>query len=552
MRSSLFTLYTNYPMDNHCQKNHSKQSLCRTLLLALQDSILLAVQKWNEVGISMNIKCRCSLLKENVKEYWGSKSKVENIEEFSHLYLSEEKSEPKRQKRFGGLAFFGGMLIFTLISGLLSWGIAEAVTAREVKNIREEIIEVENLTISAIKSSEKILSTIEGRVSFIEEFMELTNYAYQSGQEAENLLSALIPRMFSKRNEKHVAKLQYDFQKTLIDQIKKDSNGTYLEKNEIMKKLHKIKKSTTFISWLQTKQNFKCENSSIITMMVAMNYEEDNKLYARDKATGAFISNKNETNIYFTNQYSLKNMKKNIDDMTTDTKADILANRRMVTSEGTYLVFSNGNKPENDRITVFFQNNTVKKATIKCNKNDYNTHVFRTGSTIDLPLHCCVISEWWNATGIKFYSEKEKNKGFKTFSVKWKPVKVNTNLSHEFDDIRQTVVEFVKIRNEAIKNNSRISVQDLFNSMNNLVSGTAHVFTSVSSFLDHISENKTSVGAVGISFMTLLLLISQKLYNKRKQSHSNNKNGYELTSLKHDDQSSSFLDFGSENTENEN
>ena len=179
-------------MDNHCQKNHSEQSLCITLLSALQDSILLAVQKWNEVGISMNIKCRCSLLKENVKEYWGSKTKVENIEDFSHLYLSEEKGEPKRQKRFGGLAFLGGMLIFTLVSGLLSWGIAEAVTAREVKNIREEIIEVENLTISAIKSAEKIAATIEGRVLFIEEFMELTNYAYQSGQEAENLLSVLI------------------------------------------------------------------------------------------------------------------------------------------------------------------------------------------------------------------------------------------------------------------------------------------------------------------------------------------------------------------------
>ena len=171
MRSSLFSLYANYPMDNHCQKNHSENSLCPTLLLALQDSILLAAQKWNEVGILINIKWRCSLLKENVKEYWGSIGKVENVDDFSDLYLSEEKSEPKRQKRFGGLAFFGGMLLFTLISGLLSWGIAEAVTAREVKSIREEIIEVENLTISAIKSSENILSNIEGRVSFIEQFL---------------------------------------------------------------------------------------------------------------------------------------------------------------------------------------------------------------------------------------------------------------------------------------------------------------------------------------------------------------------------------------------
>ena len=143
----------------------------------------------------------------------------------------------------------------------------------------------------------------------------------------------------------------------------------------------------------------------------------------------------------------------------------------MVTTADTYLVFSDGRNPANDRITVFFNNETERKAKINCPDNVHDIHVFTRGTTIDLPLYCSVISTWWNATGIKIYSDKEENMELKSFSLNWKPVTVRPNLTHHFNDIRETVISFVKIRDEALRNNTKVPIQTLFDTMNSLVNG---------------------------------------------------------------------------------
>ena len=142
MRNSLYNLYTSYPSDDYCESNYPGNNLCPNLLLACQDSILFATQKWQNVAIALNKKCRCELLKEEVQKNWGSSAKLGSIVEFSDVNLSERKSKPKI---FAPLAVMGGILLYSVFMSLVSWGIAEAVVSREVEYIKEEIISVENL-----------------------------------------------------------------------------------------------------------------------------------------------------------------------------------------------------------------------------------------------------------------------------------------------------------------------------------------------------------------------------------------------------------------------
>ena len=525
MRSSLYDLYTNYPLDDYCEKNYSGNILCRNFLLALQDSILLATQKWQNLAIALNKKCRCKFLQEEeVQKDWGNKPKLNSIDKFSDVYLSERKS---KQKRFAVLAVVGGIFLFSVFMSLVSYGISEAVTSREVENIKEEIIAVENFTLSALNSTDIILENLDERLSLIEQFMQIQAFALQSGQEAENLLLSLTPRIFNNNNEHDIAHLQFDFQEDLMDQIVKDNAKINVNPEELLIKLYKLKRSTTFISWLKTQQDYKCESSSVITMMVSINHEEDQNMYAREEETGAMFSNEqNDNKLFFTNQFSLKLFQENLDHKLYGFNSIVLANRRMVTTADTYLVFSDGNKMTYDRITVFFhKNETERKAEIKCPNDVPDIHIFTTGTTIDLPLYCSVISAWWNATGISIYSENKENNKLKSFSMKWKPVNVRANLSNHFQDIRETVKNFVKIRDEAFRNKSNVPIQTMFDTLNSLV-------TSSSGLFEFISDNKESAGAVGsISMVGLLLILYRTyFYLKRKSVNKNTSSEYELSS----------------------
>ena len=527
IRNSLYNLYTSYPSDDYCESNYPGNNLCPNLLLACQDSILFATQKWQNVAIALNKKCRCELLKEEVQKNWGSSAKLGSIVEFSDVNLSERKSKPKR---FAPLAVMGGILLYSVFMSLVSWGIAEAVVSREVEYIKEEIISVENFTISALNNTEIVLENLDERLSLLEQFMQIKAFALQSGQEAENLLLSLKPRIFNSNDEYDIAHLQVDFQEDLIDQIVKDHNQTILEPDVLMLKVHKLKTSTSFISWLRTQEDNKCESSSVVTMMVSVNHEEDPNMYAREEETGAMISNEqqNDNKLFFTNQFSLKLFQENLDHRLYGFNSIELANRRMVTSANTYLVFIDGNEKASDRITVFFhKNETKRKAQINCPNEVPDIHVFSTGTTIDLPLYCSVVSGWWNATAINIYSENEENIKLKSFSKKWKPVYVRGNLSNHIQDLKETVMSFVKIRNEAMRNKSRISIQTLFDSVNSLVTAAAP------GLFELISDNKASASAVGISSMVAFILILYRAYVCLKQKpvfKTTSSSDYELRS----------------------
>ena len=237
------------------------------------------------------------------------------------------------------------------------------MVSREVEYIKEEMISVENFTLSAINGTEILLENLDERLSLLEQFMQIKAFALQSGQEAENLLLSLKPRIFNRNDEYDIAHLQFDFQEDLIDQIVKDTQ-TILEPEVLMLKLHKLKRSTSFISLLRTQDDYKCESSSVVTMMVSVNHEEDPNMYAREEETGAMVSNEqNENKLFFTNQFSLKRLQENLDHKLYGSNSIVLANRRMVTTANTYLVFIDGNEKVSDTITVFFhKNETEKKA----------------------------------------------------------------------------------------------------------------------------------------------------------------------------------------------
>ena len=200
----------------------------------------------------------------------------------------------------------------------------------------------------------------------------------------------------------------------------------------------------------------------------------------------------------------------------------------MVTSANTYLVFIDGNEKASDRITVFFhKNETQRKAQINCPNEVPDIHVFSTGTTIDLPLYCSVVSGWWNATAINIYSENEENIKLKSFSKKWKPVYVRGNLSNHIQDLKETVMSFVKIRNEAMRNKSRISIQTLFDSENSLLTA------ATPGLFELISDNKASASAVGISSMVAFILILYRAYVCLKQKpvfKTTSSSDYELRS----------------------
>ena len=523
MRNSLYDLYTIYPSDDYCESNYPENNMCPNLLLACQDSILLATQKWQNIAIALNKKCRCELLQEEVQKDWGSSAKIGSIDKFSEVNLSERKSI---HKRFAPLAVMGGMLLYSVFMSLVSWGIAEAVVSREVEYIKEEMISVENFTLSAINGTEILLENLDERLSLLEQFMQIKAFALQSGQEAENLLLSLKPRIFNRNDEYDIAHLQFDFQEDLIDHIVKDTH-TILEPEVLMLKLHKLKRSTSFISLLRTQDDYKCESSSVVTMMVSVNHEEDPNMYAREEETGAMISNEqNENKLFFTNQFSLKRLQENLDHKLYGSNSIVLANRRMVTTANTYLVFIDGNEKVSDTITVFFhKNETEKKAQINCPNEVPDIHVFTTGTTIHLPLYCSVVSGWWNATGINIYSENEVDMKLKSILKKWRPVSVRGNLSNHFQDIKETVMSFVKIRNEAMEKKSKISIQTLFDSVNSLLSVAPGLF-------EYISDNKESAGAIGISSIVAVAFILYRAYLclKQKSVNKTNSSDYELSS----------------------
>ena len=136
-----------------------------------------------------------------------------------------------------------------------------------------------------------------------------------------------------------------------------------------------------------------------------------------------------------------------------------------------------------------------------------------------------MVSGWWNATAINIYSEHEVDMQLKSISKKWRPVSVRGNLSNHFQDIKETVMSFVKIRNEAMEKKSKISIQTLFDSVNSLLSVAPGLF-------EYISDNKESAGAIGISSIVAVAFILYRAYLclKQKSVNKTNSSDYELSS----------------------
>ena len=141
--------------------------------------------------------------------------------------------------------------------------------------------------------------------------------------------------------------------------------------------------------------------------MIACSYENDSNLYRELDDSGALISKADDEFLYYRDDFATKTTEKRMNHNFLGVKAVTMANRRMVTSVQTRLVFTEANHPMADRITVFFNNTEEKEAIIQCSDSS-DVHTFVSGTTIELPLFCSIISHWWNVTGIAINSDEEK------------------------------------------------------------------------------------------------------------------------------------------------
>lgn len=131
-----------------------------------------------------------------------------------------------RQKRFVILAALG-ILLFTALLSALSYGIAEAVSQNKVNNLEEQIITIENISISYMNSSNNFYKNIDKRLALFERFVQIQEFAFQSGQEAENIKNYLAPRISLENSlsHSHITQLNHDFQGPLIKQVLEDSKN---------------------------------------------------------------------------------------------------------------------------------------------------------------------------------------------------------------------------------------------------------------------------------------------------------------------------------------
>ena len=527
IEDGFFQLYSTYPKDNVC-KNHKENNLCESMLISAQDAIKLATIRWQNLAISLNRKCGTKTLKTNINK-WGSETKVESSEDFSNKFLSE-----MRQKRFVILAALG-ILLFTALLSALSYGIAEAVSQNKVNNLEEQIITIANISISYMNSSNNFYKNIDKRLALLERFVQIQEFAFQSGQEAENIKNYLAPRISLENSlsHSHITQLNHDFQGPLIKQVLEDSKNKNIGQEEIMKKLFEMKKSVSYVGWLQgLQEDYKCQNASIITLMIAVTYEDDQKLYTKlEDASGALISNEEEDFLYYKNDFSMQITEKRMTQKQKGFNIIASANRRMITSIKTRLVFTEASHPMTDRITVFFSNNTEEReATVECSFAS-EVHLFFSGSTIELPLYCGIISNWWNVTGIILTSDGEKKLSVEEFSLKWKPISTSVNSSSDIlQNMEEAVSQFIQVRDDAQENGKTVSTEGLFDTMKNLAKGAEHAISMSTQFLEHISNNQIATGAAGMSSLTAILLIFQRFYkcyssseNKRTNSAGKNK-----------------------------
>ena len=160
---------------------------------------------------------------------------------FQSFFLSEQK---KRGKRWIQIL---GVFLFAVVMAGISYAIAEAVSESKVNTLREEMISMDNITVDFMNSTNELIENMDQRLTLLEMFSQVLEFADQNGQEAENLEKFLLPRL-SNENDHH-AQLDFDFQESLISQVLLDNKN--LKPNELMLEVFKLKQSTSYFSWLE-------------------------------------------------------------------------------------------------------------------------------------------------------------------------------------------------------------------------------------------------------------------------------------------------------------
>ena len=132
--------------------------------------------------------------------------------------------------------------------------------------------------------------------------------------------------------------------------------------------IFKLKKQSTFISWMNYAESYMCASTSLTTLLVATTLESDYSLYTAMNNSDGYKNAELHETVTYQNRYGLKILEDAMNFTLPKVKNTVFANRRFTTIEDTRLVFTEALHKMNDRLTVFFIKNQTEKrlATIQC------------------------------------------------------------------------------------------------------------------------------------------------------------------------------------------
>ena len=516
---NLWLLYSLYPQNDECDQIQENQELCKNLLKSAQSSFRLAVREWNNLLVKMNRQCRTNVLLKDVEEHWGNKVKMSR-KQFQEKMFTEIVHHRRRRVAF--IVGFLGVLVATAIFSAISYGIAKAVVSSEIDDLEAvfekstDIISDElNKTEEYLKELDSKVQHIDVRLSNIERYVQLNDYGSQSSQEAVSLTEFVLSKIYLQENQYPL--LDLEFKNVFEDEISSQS-GLDLEARNLQ--IFKLKQLTTYVSWINQGEDFKCSTTSVSTIMVAPVMESDTSQYKALNNSDGYISDDFDNRITYQNRYGLQIIEDSVNIAGLGPKKTLLANRRFTSIEDTRIVFTEARNQISDRLTVFFLRNQTEKrlATIQCsNSSSMDSHQFTSGTTIELPIYCSIFSFWLNASAIRVRESKHSLLGGNSFNLKWKPISspAESNTT-EFTGNMSAVSEEMHIIREDFKNRHvKISTQELLGNIVKVAEKTASIGEKV---FNHFSDHGPTYGIGSFSFLSVLVSIF--LFLKKRRSNS--------------------------------
>ena len=487
--------------------NQESFNMCMNLLKSSQSAMRLAVSEWNGLLVKINRRCRTVVLHTSAENEWGE-TKMESFEEFQEKQFSENSN---RQKRHPALLYGLGFFLAIALVGVIAYAVSNKVSTdhmEEVEDVMKKgdkvMINAMNKTNQEVKSLSGEVLSLKGKVNTLEKYVQIQEFAHQSLEAAKVTGKFLVSKLYL--DEHDFATLDLQFHDVLLDEVSEMG----LEEEEENIQLFQLKQRTNYLSFVDHGEDFKCNSSSVMTVMSATVLESDSTLYRKLNNSDGFRSHKDDK-ITYENRYGMELMEQDMRSKNMpEPSRSLLANRRFTSLDDTRLLFTESSQELSDRFTVFFLglNDTMERhAFIHCSNSSspLQFHKFKSGSSIDLPIYCALESHWLNASAIQIKTSNTTILGSDTFKMNWKPIPSPTEVCHDcvFDGSSDEVVEELHIiREDFHEAYTKISTKKLLDSV---VTAEKETLSFGEMIANHFKDHGMKYGFGAISLFALLV-----------------------------------------------